>query len=297
MHYGIVVHGGVGSHSSWSDGCKKAAEKGFKIINDGGSAVDAAVEAVVCLENDGRYDAGVGSVLRLDGKTIECDAAIMTSEGEIGSVINVRNVKNPVLLARKVMQTPHVAIAGRGAENLAKRFGLYGELKPSESAKANYLKKLALLKSRAIKSNKKWNDAAVKNIWNFDVDYSEVLGCDTVGAVAVDKEGGFAVATSTGGASPMLLGRVGDTPLPGCGFYCGEDAAVAATGLGEEIIKHMLSFRLYEMLEQGADAELAARQVTAGFKEDVPVGLIAITRKDHAIFANKSMAAYKLLGS
>src|SRR3990167_7641870 len=100
LQYGIVVHGGVGTAPSENDGCRAAAEAGRAVLEKGGDAPEAAVRAAVVLENDGRYNAGSGAVFRLDGKTIEMDASLMTSDLRLGIVAGIARVKNPILVAR-----------------------------------------------------------------------------------------------------------------------------------------------------------------------------------------------------
>jgi L-asparaginase / beta-aspartyl-peptidase len=220
IDYGIVVHGGAGSSEALSDGYKKACEAGFRLLESGQTSMDAVVEVVRLLEDDERFNAGFGSVFRIDGKTIEMDAALMGSTGNIGIVINVRHVKNPILLAHAVLDTPHVALCGRGAERYAKEVGF----KPFYRVAAQSVKKFNAMK---------------KAVEYGEFDLRKSHASDTVGAVALDRNGVFAVATSTGGAAPMMIGRVGDTPMIGCGFYAGEYGAVAVTGRGEEIIRRM----------------------------------------------------------
>src|SRR3989304_7781727 len=100
IHYGVLAHGGAGSSSQFSDGCKAACESAFSLLETGMSALDAVVEAARILEDDGRFNAGSGSVLRLDGRTIEMDAGVMDSKNNMGMVISVRGERNPGLVAR-----------------------------------------------------------------------------------------------------------------------------------------------------------------------------------------------------
>src|SRR5512135_1657580 len=124
IKYGIVVHGGAGTPEDYADGCRKACDQGFEMLGAGRSSLDAVIEAVRMLEDDGRFNAGSGAALRIDGKTTEMDAALMDSAGSVGIVMNVRHIRNPILLARAVLDTPHLAMAGRGAEMLAREAGL-----------------------------------------------------------------------------------------------------------------------------------------------------------------------------
>lgn len=277
IEFGIITHGGAGSPEDFSDGCQNACGAGFRLLEAGGSSLDAVVEAVRILEDDERFNAGFGSVLRIDGKTVEMDAAVMNSSGSLGIAINVRHVKNPVLFARAILDTPHVALAGRGAEAYAKETGLRFSYRISKES----IKRHDNLK-KAIQGGEK------DSFWK---KYSS----DTVGAVALDRNGVFAVATSTGGASPMMVGRVGDVPMIGCGFYCGERGAVAVTGLGEEIIRRMSSRFIYDLLADGTGPEAACRKALALFPSDIKMGAIAISRDGHAVVSNKSMASYSII--
>ena len=256
INYGMAVHGGAGSPDEYSDGCKAACEAGFHLLESGQTSLDAVVEAVRVLEDDERFNAGYGSVLRIDGKTIEMDAALMSSEDHIGIVINVRHVKNPILLARAVLDTPHVALAGRGAEKYAREIGF----------KPFY---------RQAQSVEKFN-AMKKAVEDGESDPFGTKYADTVGAVALDRNGVFAVATSTGGAAPMMVGRVGDTPMIGCGFYTGEHGAVAVTGRGEEIIRRMPAKAVHDILTTGTEA--ACLKGLELFTSRT--GIIAISKED-----------------
>jgi len=272
INYGLVVHGGAGSPEDYSDGCKKACEAGFHLLESGQSSLAAVVEAVRVLEDDERFNAGYGSVLRIDGKTIEMDAALMNSAGNIGIVINVRHVKNPILLAQAVLDTPHVALAGRGAEKYAREIGF----KPFYRVAAQSVKKFNAMK-KAIEDGE------------FDLWKSHVS--DTVGAVALDRNGIFAVATSTGGAAPMMVGRVGDTPMIGCGFFCGEYGAVAVTGRGEEIIRRMCAKAVHDLLTTGTKgACLKGLELFTS-----RTGIIAISRDGHAVASNEGMASWAIV--
>ncbi len=243
------------------------------MLEAGMCALDSAVEAARVLEDDGRFNAGSGSVLRIDGKTIEMDASVMDSNGKIGSVINIRGVKNPVLVARAVLGSPHVAMAGRGAQAFARKLGFRPYYKVSKKA-------LEIFK----KSGKNLQTGGSRK-------------ADTIGAVALDKSGVFAVASSTGGASPMLVGRVGDTPMVGCGFYAGPMGAVAVTGLGEESIRKMLAKTVYDMLAGGMEAGAACKKGIGLFPARVKMGVIALTKNGYgwAATGRNPMAQYSII--
>jgi L-asparaginase/beta-aspartyl-peptidase (threonine type) len=292
IRYGAVTHGGAMSSEEFTDGCSAACESAFRLLGAGRSALDAVVEAVRLLEDDGRFNAGSGSVLRLDGTTIEMDAAVMDSGGRIGVVISIREVKNPVLVARAVIDTPHVALSAQGATAFARKWGFPPCRQVSKHALERHKRIERLIREGKLgEVDPRWQNCDVEALWNFDaVSYKDVFSCDTVGAVALDKEGSLAVATSTGGASPMMLGRVGDSPMIGCGFYAGPLGAMAVTGIGEEIIKKMLAKTVYDMVSRGEDTTVALENGISMFAEDVAVGVIALTREGFAAVSNRQMA-------
>ena len=293
ISYGLVVHGGVGSPAAWKDGCDRAVALGLGRLKEGAGALDAAIAAATSLEDDGRYNAGTGSSLRLDGSTIEMDASVMESTGALGCVAAIRRVKNPVLVAREVMKSPHVLLCGEGAEGFARACGFEDYYKPSPHAREVYEQiRQALSDGRFEEMRAAWKSFDLRRHWNFPVSYEKVFaGCDTVGAVALDSQGTLATALSTGGASPMLHGRVGDTPMVGCGFYAGPAAAVAATGIGEEIIRRMLARAVHDWIAQGEEVARACDRAVASVPKEIPVGVIAISRRGTAVAGNREMAA------
>jgi isoaspartyl peptidase/L-asparaginase-like protein (Ntn-hydrolase superfamily) len=266
------------------------------MLKQGGPALEAATEAVRLLEDDGRFNAGSGSCLRLDGRTVEMDAGVMDSAGRIGMVMALRDVRNPILAARAVMETPHVALAGLGATLFARQRGLAPSLPISERVLKRYLLSQRLLrKGRLQERDSRWKGSDIRRLWNFEVAFGEVFPPDTVGAVAIDRSGGAAAAASTGGASPMMLGRVGDTALVGSGLYAGCGAAVTVTGIGEEIIRRMLSKTVYDLIRGGQETETACSEGLALFPPEMAAGIIAISAGGCAIRANRRMAAYSLI--
>lgn len=251
----IVVHGGAGGYSKRDEKYLKvlseAALKGFNTIKDGGSALDAVVEAVVVLEDSGIFNAGIGSCLTLDG-VVEMDAGVMDgSTGEAGCVAAVRGVKNPIVLARKVMElTDHVLLVGEGADALARCLGL--SVDPSLLITEEKLTRLAEMKKRL-------EDQGHKRLKRLDTIRKlcpDLYG--TVGAVALDKTGNLATATSTGGYWLKLKGRVGDTPIIGAGIYANTLSAASATGVGEVIMKTLLCFKVCQLIEWGVSPQRAA---------------------------------------
>lgn len=294
---GILAHGGVGAPKAYSPGCKKACEAGGRLLEDGAQAIEAVVEAVRVLEDDGRFNAGSGSTIRLDGKTVEMDASVMDSQGRIGAVIAIRDIRNPVAAAYRLVKTPHVALAGEGATLFARRQGLPPSNGLSPASVRRYRRLMRLIREDKLgERDERWTNQRLESLWNFDAPYPHTFPVvDTVGAVAIDKEGRFAAAVSTGGASPMLLGRVGDVPFVGCGFYAGEIGAVAVTGIGEEIVKKMLGKVIYDKVVCGVGLRQACREALQLFPETVPIGIIAITRNECVTIANRRMPAARVI--
>ena len=296
MKYGIAIHGGAGAPEEYKDGCENAARKGLSLLGKGGSALDAVCEAVRFLEDDGRFNAGTGAILRLDGKTREMDAAIMDSSGAMGIVIAIREIRNPVLAARAVSATPHVALAGVGATSFARSKGLPAPGQVPPPVKSRYERMKRIIASSGFEQEySHWAGHDVRLLWNFDeTTPEEAIFTDTVGAAAMDKNGLFAVASSTGGASPMLLGRVGDTAMAGCGFYAGPLGAIAVTGLGEEIIRRITAKTLYDRLNKGETAEEICKKGVAMFPRHVAIGVIIVSASGLAMAANRPFPAFAL---
>lgn len=272
----IIVHGGAGF---WKRdirqaviGVRNSAESGRKILSSGGSALDAVEAAVTVMEDDPLFNAGKGSALTTVG-TVEMDAAIMNGKDlSAGAVALLHKTKNPVQLARLVMEnTSHVLLAGASAEKLAKTFHL-----PTTNPVTARRKRML----REAKSNPNSTRTMVGTKNNELLrKHPELLGHDTVGAVALDEKGNFAAAASTGGTLMKLPGRIGDTPLIGSGLYSDNSCGAATvTGVGEVAIKLALSRTVCMMMEQGFPAfRAAAASVRIATRRlNGPAGIIAI---------------------
>ncbi|QYF94192.1 isoaspartyl peptidase/L-asparaginase [Massilia sp. PAMC28688] len=266
----IIVHGGVGGFERDSDGCASAAGCARAELDRGNDALAAAIAAVVAMEDDGRFNAGSGAILGLDGETIEMDAAVMDSQGRLGAVACLRRVKNPVLVARDVAASPHRMLCGEGALRFARVGGHADYYQPSDKAGIVH---------RALISALAPDAGPFGMLWNYQLPPPEPVryACDTVGAVVRDSNGHFGVAASTGGSAPALSGRVGDTPLVGSGFYAGKAGAVTVTGQGEQIIPHLLAHTVYQWLAEGGAMENALQRGLGLFASDLDIGIIAIT--------------------
>lgn len=249
----IVVHGGAGERApsgpdarAANAGCRRAAQIGWAILAEGGSAMDAVEAAVRRLEDDPRFNAGRGSCLTRAG-TVEMDAAIMDGEGwRVGAVAAMRRVRHPIEVARRVLEDgEHVLLVGAGALAFAREQGVrtvppdYQVTAAGRAALARELGRRA--RGRAAPP------AAEPN-------------AGTVGAVARDARGHLAAATSTGGMIAKRPGRVGDSPIAGAGTYADDEGgAASATGHGERIMRVLLAKVAVDRMREGATAAQAAR--------------------------------------
>jgi len=298
--YAIVVHGGAGSPRDYDDGCRHAAQRAVEELGISADALEAAIAAVVAMEDDGRFNAGSGAVLCLDGATVEMDASIMDTRGRLGAVACVQGVKNPVLLARAVAETPHWLLAGDGAARFAAAIGHPAHTGISSHQRAAHEKVVRELAGRVPAMPGISPEAkAFMRFWNYQtpLDLPAHAACDTVGAVVRGPDGHFAVALSTGGSAPSLLGRVGDTPIIGSGFYAGPAGAVAATGIGEQIVRHLLARTVYGWIEDGMPLAQALKRGVDLFDTKVPVGLIAVSRAEADSYSNQDMPHARIVAS
>src|SRR5688500_11847396 len=238
----IIVHGGAGTSKDDSlparqEGCRAAAPVGWQIPEQRGASLDAAEAAVVVLEDDPLFNSGTGSTLNSLGK-VEMDAAIMDGASlRAGAVAAVSGSKNPIKLARRVMEDGrHVLLAGEGALMFARQVG-FPECPPE-----------SLIVDR---ERKRWDSKH-----------------GPVGCVAFDSTGKLAVATSTGGIFNNLPGRVGDSPLIGCGTYGDDYGAASCTGHGEAIIRILLARSAVAYLQQGTEAQAAANMTMIDLEDD-----------------------------
>ncbi|XP_058959731.2 isoaspartyl peptidase/L-asparaginase [Pocillopora verrucosa] len=276
----IIVHGGAWAiPDAWKEssvsGVKKAAQKGYECLLKGGTAVDTVEAAVRILEDDPTFDAGHGSVLT-EELTVEVDAMIMNGQTlESGAVAAVTGVANPVSLARRVMEdTPHSLLVGNGALKYAKKIDFPILSDP-----------LALISEESrlqLEGNKNFNEAVLSGYNTETCNTGAVVnpGHDTVGAVAMDSSGRLACATSTGGISLKMPGRVGDSPLIGCGGYANKEGAVSTTGHGESIMKTLLAREVVCNMEGGYPPDFACTKALEKMFEQVggQGGAIAINK-------------------
>ncbi len=251
--YALVIHGGAGvitrnsmdslAEKSYREALDSVLTVGEKILVDGGTSLDAVEAVVALMEDNPLFNAGRGAVFTYDGKN-EMDASIMNGiDLSAGAVGNVRHIRNPIKLARMVMQkSPHVMLVGDGAEEFAKQNGV------------------ELVDSSYFFTQNRW-DAHIKALEDEKSTAAEKHG--TVGAVALDKYGNLAAATSTGGMTNKRWNRIGDSPIIGAGTYANNaTCAISSTGHGEFFIRYAVAHDISSMMEyKGATLQEAAKHV------------------------------------
>jgi beta-aspartyl-peptidase (threonine type) len=286
----LVIHGGAGTISRETLSAEREAEirrdleraleAGHAVLRAGGSAIDAVTAAVVVMEDSPHFNAGRGAVFNADGVN-ELDAAIMDGAGQrAGSVAAVHRVKNPVLLARAVMErSAHVMLIGDGAETFGRGVGI-------EFVEPAYFR-----------TEHRWQqlqDARAREATRSALPRHFAYG--TVGAVALDADGRIAAATSTGGMTNKRWGRVGDAPIIGAGTWADPNCGVSATGWGEYFIRLNVAHDICARLAYRGDSlEEAAREVVM---RRVPAlggdgGIIALDAKGHIALEFNTEGMYR----
>lgn len=274
----LVVHGGAWSipleqREAHRAGCAAAAAQGRDVLVGGGSALDAVEAALLVLEDDATFDAGTGSVLVADG-SVELDAGLMDGASlKVGAVAAVQHFKNPISLARRVLEaSEHHFLVGAGAEAFAR----------SQGFQAVDNRSLVVPREQAV----------YRQFLSGQRRTADSFGpSDTVGAVALDNRGHLAAGNSTGGVAFSLPGRVGDAPLPGVGYSADDrTGGVACSGWGEHILRVGLAMRAMQGLEQGLTAQAAASAAVALLLERVQgrAGLVLLDRKGRVGLAHST---------
>ena len=255
MTWAVAVHGGAKTISPDQEeanraGCLAALSSARAILDAGGSSLDAVEAAIRVLELDPTFNAGVGSVRDADGR-VTMDAAIMDgSTLDVGAVAAITGVRNPISVARLMLRDAPILLVGDGATRFAVARG--AELSDRQA------------------------------------DPSE-SGHDTVGCVALDADGRLAAGTSTGGLDGTLPGRVGDSPLPGCGFYADDSlGAVALSGDGENIARMTIASRIMRELEGSEVQDAAERGIAALQRIGGEAGAITVSRDGEVGWAHNS---------
>jgi len=276
----IAVHGGAGPDSAfiqkhqkeYKEGLEDALKVGYRILEDGGTALDAVEAAVKSLEDNPLFNAGRGAALN-EKAEVEMDAAVMQGKDlKCGAVSIVKNVKNPVALARAIMEkTKHIYLGDMGALEFASKIGM------TMMPEAYFITDHAFEQyQEALKEASNTMEEAGK----YQVKRKEH---GTVGAVALDKDGNVAAATSTGGTENKVPGRIGDSSMIGAGCYANnKTCAVSATGEGEVLIQHVLGFHLSSLMQyKELSLKKAAHHLLHAELKDVKgdMGMIAVDAK------------------
>ena len=239
MQPSIIVHGGAGDilpeeQEAHRQGTRRAAEAGWAVLAEGGSAMDAVEAAIVVMEDDEAFDAGRGSFLNADGQ-VELDAGCMNgADLHVGAVASVQFIRNPIRLARTVMEkSEHILLVGQGAQRFAHRMGFPPCELTDLAVPREFERWQKLLYDRAHSTRRSFARGGQS---------TPEGASDTVGCVALDRYGHVAAGTSTGGTPNKMPGRVGDVPMVGSGFYADDElGGTSTTGWGESIAKVVLA--------------------------------------------------------
>ena len=292
--FALVIHGGAGTISpqamtkekeiQYRQKLKDALEAGYKVLQKNGSSLDAVIAAINIMEDSPLFNAGKGAVFTYDG-TNELDASIMEGKTlQAGAVAGVSHIKNPIDLARLVMEkSPHVLLAGKGAENFARDLGMKMVLDKYFFTQRRF-KQLEEIQSR-------------KKKISFFYKSDQIYKFGTVGCVALDKSGDLAAGTSTGGMTNKRYGRVGDSPIIGAGTYANnKTCAVSATGHGEFFIRYAVAHDISALVEyksmslkDAADLVVNQKLVAAGGSG----GIIAIDKNGNIAMPFNTTGMYR----
>jgi beta-aspartyl-peptidase (threonine type) len=252
--FAIAVHGGAGTilkekmtsekERAYRDGIRDAIAAGYEMLDAGGSALDAVEAAVLVMEDSPLFNAGKGAVFTHEGHN-EQDACIMDgATRDVGAVAGVRRIRNPILLARAVLDhSTHVLLGGEGAERFAEQHGI------AFATPDYFYTEHRWNQLQAALERERSTGAASTRLDHSDADDNKDR-VGTVGAVAVDRHGILAAATSTGGMTNKRFGRIGDTPIIGAGTYADNaTCAVSATGVGEYIMRGVSSYDIAALMQ------------------------------------------------
>lgn len=290
--WALALHGGAGTISrempdslkqQYYEGLREALRVGEIVLREGGSALDAVELVVKNLEDNPLFNAGRGAVFTMDGKH-ELDAAIMDgSTLAAGALTGLTTVKNPVSLARKVMEdSPHIFFSGYGAEQFADQTGV-------ERVENEYFR----TETRFRQWQRSQTDAAMNRPEREDV-WTEGDKFGTVGAVALDQQGKLAAATSTGGMTNKQFGRVGDVPIIGAGTFANHVAAISATGWGEQIMRHVSANTIANYMEfRGASLEEALTFILTERLNPGDGGFVAVDHEGNISMQMNSTGMYR----
>lgn len=300
-NFSLAIHGGAGTilkknmtreaEKIYKESLVEALEKGFDILKNGGTSLDAVEVTVKVLEDNPLFNAGKGSVFTSDGKN-EMDAAIMEgSTLAAGAVAQVTNIKNPISAARAVMEkSEHIMMVGKGAEQFAQLYGL-------QIVDPSYFFTLerwdALQRVRAEDPSKTELDHDNREQVKIAIQ-SQKIG--TVGAVAIDLEGKLASASSTGGMTNKKFGRVGDSAIVGAGIYANRECAISCTGWGEFFMRLCVAKTVCDLVEykkyslKKAATEVIMKQLPALGGDG---GLIAVDSNANVVMPFSTEGMYR----
>lgn len=278
----LVVHGGAGTirrrdmtpaqDSAYRATLTAAIRRGYDVLRGGGASLDAVTATIEVLEDSPLFNAGKGAVFTNAG-TNELDAAIMDGTGlRAGGVAGVKHIKNPIDLARLVMdKSPHVLLAGEGAEAFAKQQGM------------------PLVPQAYFFTERRWKELQ-------RVRAAQQREHGTVGALALDRQGRIAAGTSTGGLTNKRWGRIGDSPIIGAGTYANASCAVSGTGVGEFFMRNVVAYDICaRMRYQGLSLAAAADSVILGtlVAQGGEGGVIALDKDGHVAMPFNSEGMYR----
>jgi beta-aspartyl-peptidase (threonine type) len=301
IEWGLVMHGGAGTitrasmtperEAEYRAKMEEALRAGHAVLADGGSSLDAVVAAIVILEDSPLFNSGKGAVFTADG-TNSLDASIMYGPTlEAGAVAGVGTVRNPIRLARAVMEaSPHVLLSGAGAETFAAEQGL--EIVDPEYFYTERRWK-ALERAREAERQKAGGEGESDAFSPLDRDSK----FGTVGVIALDPQGRIAAGTSTGGMTNKKWGRIGDSPIIGAGTYADARCGISATGWGEYFIRNVVAYDICARMKyQGLSLEAAARamimeQLEA--QEPQTGGVVALDGEGHVVMMFNTPGMYR----
>jgi len=295
----IAIHGGAGTilredmspeiEEAYREGLSEGLNAGYAVLKAGGTAVNAVKAAIMVLEDNSLFNAGKGAVFTKKGLN-ELDAAIMDGKTlEAGSIAGVRNVRNPIELAEKVMlYSGHVFLSGKGANDFAIKQGI--KLEPDEYFFSQY-------------RYDQWREIRDSDLYQLDHRSDALVGLmkdkkfGTVGAVACDTEGNIAAATSTGGMTNKQFGRIGDSPMIGAGTYANnKTCAISCTGHGEIFIRAVAAYDVsclmeYKNMSLAEACEFVVMKKLVALKGEG--GMIGMDAKGNAAFFFNSAGMYR----
>jgi beta-aspartyl-peptidase (threonine type) len=303
--FAIIIHGGAGTilkknmtpetEAAYKAKLEEAIKVGYEILKNGGSSLDAVQKTINIMEDSPLFNAGKGAVFT-NAETNELDASIMDGKTlNAGASAGTTTVRNPINLARVIMEeSPHVMMAGVGAETYAKEQGLT-LVDPSYFFTERRLNSLKRVKEKEANEDKNIDtESAYLDFYDSDIKNSKF---GTVGCAALDKNGNLAAGTSTGGMTNKRYGRVGDAPIIGAGTYANNNScAVSSTGWGEYFIRAMVAHDISALMQyKGLTLKEAAQEV---IQEKVPElggdgGIIAVDKKGNMVAEFNTAGMYR----